>query len=440
MDYKYKPTKITDIIGNKQAIKDIVDWLHSWDTNSVSDIKYKSMFIHGPFGVGKTATINILLKDYNTIEINPEDECSKLLISVTPIIKTKKNIFGKSNIILVNDVDGILDSGIMSKLNDIIKTTCIPIVIIGNDKYNKHLKSVLPLCIQIKFTQPSVMEIFNYIKQIIKSEKIRMTDNTLRECIIQCKQDIRQILIMLDFPKISKDPDNIPNSIFESTRRFMSQLTSIEDKYDIYKYENSDILPLMVQENYIPNLIINSKDQVNTLDNMYQSSVGLSDYDICYGNYAGLLIASNNSHVKSTVQFTKYYNTISTYTKRHNIIDIYNIKFNTKSFRVEYFSYIIHLIMKNDNYINLVNTVIYFGLTQEDIQDKCMDLLLKTDVYMTYMYDSLNKNIKGNITKYFNTLRKNIQSSSTQITKKINKTTVIKSPSLKKKKDKTTTR
>ena len=195
----------------------------------------------------------------------------------------------------------------------------------------------------------------------------------------------------------------------------------------------------MVQENYIPNLIINSKDPVDTLDNMYQSSVGLSDYDICYGNYAGLLIASNNSHVKSTTQFTKYFNTLSTHTKRQNKIDTYNTKFTTNSFRIEYFSYMIHLIMRNDNYINLVNTVIHFGLTLEDIQDKCMDLLLKTDVYMTYAYDSLNKNIKGNITKYFNTLRKNIQTPTTQNSKKINNTTKLKkSPSSKNKNKKDT--
>jgi len=412
MDYKYKPTVITDLIGNKNAIKEINEWLHIWDCAHVvvSNIKYKSIFIYGPYGIGKTASVDIILKDYNIIEINPEeDECLKRLSSIRQLIKIKKNIFGKSNILLVHDIDGILDNGIITKLHDIIVNTGIPIVIIGNDKYNKHLKSILPLCLQIKYTQPYVMDIYTYIKSIIKSEKIKMTDNALRECIVNCKQDIRKILLMIDFPKNSNDTDvNISNSIFDSTRRFMSQLTSMEDKYDIYKYENEDMLQWMIHENYIPNLIINSKNPIDTLDNLYNSSSGLSDYDICYGNYSdnyfGLMIASNNSHIKNTVAFPKHFNTLSNYTKRNNIIDSYNNKFNTNNFRLDYMSYIRQMIMTNENYINLVNMVIKFGLMQEDIQEKLMEILLKDGIYATYSYDTLNKNMKSNITKYFNSI------------------------------------
>jgi len=412
MDYKYKPTEIKQIVGNKPAIKDIQEWLHSWNLKPVSDIKYKSIFIYGPHGVGKTASINILLNAYNIIELNPEDECLKTLTSIHSIIKTKKNILGKSNIVIVHDIDGITDSGVISKLHSVINSTCIPIVIIGNDKYNKHFKTILPLCLQIKFTTPSVIDIFNYIKPIIKSEKINMNDNHIRECIITCKQDIRKILLMIDFPNKSNfttEPPNIPNSIFESTRKFMSQLTPVVEKYDIYKYENEDLLSLMVQENYIPSLIINSKDPVDTLDNLYQSSAGLSDYDIGYGdNYAGLLIATNNSHIKNTVNFPKYYNMMmSTYTKRKGMIDMYNNKFNTNRFRLDYFSYITQSVLCNDNYIALVNMFVKFGLTQKDIQDNFMDLLLKNESYEKYVYDMLNKTMKGNITKYFNSLNNN---------------------------------
>lgn len=405
MDYKYKPTVVNEIVGNKSAIKDIQEWLLSWDVKKASEIKYKCIFIYGPHGSGKTATIDILVKDYNIIEINPEEECLKILSSINSIIKTKKNIFNKSNIVIVHDIDGIMENtNMISKLQSIISATCIPIVIIGNDKYNKHLKTLLPLCLQIKYTAPSVIEIFNYIKPIIKSEKIKMSDNNIRECIVNCKQDIRKILLMLDFPKTENTSDNIPNSIFESTRRFMSQLTPVVEKYDIYKYENDGMLSLMVHENYISNIMVNSKDPVDTLDNLYQSSAGLSDYDISYDNYAGLLIASNNSHIKSNVNFPKYFNTLSTSTRRSDMIDTYNTKFNTYTFRLDYFSYITQLIMRNEDYIMLVNSIVKFGLTQKDIQDNFMDLLLKHEDYTKYVYDLLNKNMKGNITKYYNTL------------------------------------
>ncbi len=71
--------------------------------------------------------------------------------------------------------------------------------------------------------------------------------------------------------------------------------------------------------------------------------------------------------------------------------------------------------------------VMHFGLTHEDIQDKCMELLLKNDIYVKYNYDLLNKNMKGNITKYFNSVR-----NSTTITTSVTKPTVTKTASKKK--------
>ena len=69
MNDKYKPTKIDEIIGNKASILELSKWLNIWNETQV----LKSVFIYGPNGVGKTLTVDILLKEkYNMIEINPE--------------------------------------------------------------------------------------------------------------------------------------------------------------------------------------------------------------------------------------------------------------------------------------------------------------------------------------------------------------------------------
>jgi hypothetical protein len=92
------------------------------------------------------------------------------------------------------------------------------------------------------------------------------------------------------------------------------------------------------------------------------------------------------------VNFPKYYNMMmSTYTKRKGMIEMYNSKFNTNRFRLDYFSYITQSVLCNDNYIALVNMFVKFGLTQKDVQDNFMDLLLNNESYDKYVYEMLSK-------------------------------------------------
>jgi hypothetical protein len=66
-----------------------------------------------------------------------------------------------------------------------------------------------------------------------------------------------------------------------------------------------------------------------------------------------------------------------------------------------------------------------FGLTQKDIQDNFMDLLLKNESYEKYVYDMLNKTMKGNITKYFNSLNNNNNNEKSKVGSSSSSTTTI---------------
>ena len=57
---KWKPTDVNDVVGNKQAISKIDEWLSKFDKHNNN-----SIIISGSHGIGKTLIIELLLKKYN---------------------------------------------------------------------------------------------------------------------------------------------------------------------------------------------------------------------------------------------------------------------------------------------------------------------------------------------------------------------------------------
>ena len=62
---EYKPNKLNEIIG--QDTKKILDWINFG--------RKKSLLIHGPTGIGKTASVYALAKEFNyeILEMNSSD-------------------------------------------------------------------------------------------------------------------------------------------------------------------------------------------------------------------------------------------------------------------------------------------------------------------------------------------------------------------------------
>ena len=60
----FKPTSISEIIGNLTTIKQIENWLKNFQTKKYNLIK-PGLFLRGPHGCGKTTFIKLLAKKYN---------------------------------------------------------------------------------------------------------------------------------------------------------------------------------------------------------------------------------------------------------------------------------------------------------------------------------------------------------------------------------------
>ena len=279
---KYKPTDSNYIVGNKININNIIKWLNEWSPS----LKTKGLLVSGNSGIGKTLAIELVLKqlNYNIVDLNSDDEREKEYIKtkIKPILKIGKTIFGKKNVLVVNDLDCSGDYGFLTSLNECLKETNIPIICTCNDRYNQSFKTITTYCIDIKFQKPSTNDIYKFISVVIKSEKLNVLEHAAKTLIENSNNDIRNVLntlqLCLSKSQLDFSKDSTQSSVFDITNTMLSQTSEFEQKYNCF-WLDTDLIPLMIHENYISNSLKN-KNEYDNLNNIYNSSSSLSDLDL----------------------------------------------------------------------------------------------------------------------------------------------------------------
>jgi len=275
----YRPKKIDNFIGNKTVIQPFIKWLLEWDPTNK---KNKCALVSGLTGIGKTLLVELILKkhDYNIINLSLEDERDKDYMNnvVKPILRTKRTFDGQENALVVSEIDAGGDYGFISCLTECIKETKIPIICICNNRYDQSIKQILNYCFDIKMSKPNFQEVYNLLYKIVVTEKIKIKEQELKDLYEQSNGDIRFILNTLQFG-LRKSKKNIRSSnIFETTSKLLSIDETIDSKYETYWLAN-DLHPLMIQENYVNN-IMSMNDSLKRLDNLSYSAHALSDADL----------------------------------------------------------------------------------------------------------------------------------------------------------------
>lgn len=335
----YRPKKIDDFIGNKNIIQPFIQWLLEWEPTNK---KNKCALVSGLTGIGKTLLVELILKkhDYNIIDLSLEDERDKDYMNnvIKPILKTKKTFDGQENVLVVSEIDAGDDYGFISCLTECIKESKIPIICICNNKFDQSIKPILNYCFDIKMTKPSYQDVYRLLYNIVVTEKIKIKEQELKELYEQSNCDIRFIINTLQFG-MRKGKKNIHNSnIFDNTGKLLSMDETIDSKYETYWLSN-DLHPLMIQENYINN-ILSINDKMKRLDNLSYSSYALSDADLFETQVnmtnwelephvaLSVINATSKCNKKTIVKFPQFLGRISTmYKNKREKLKYENIKF-----------------------------------------------------------------------------------------------------------------
>lgn len=297
LSYKYKPKNLNEFLGNKDSVAKLKQWIIDISQNK-EDTK-NAVLISGITGIGKTTLAKMVLNEseykmhyFNACDVRSSKSLTDNLEKV--IYQKKINVKNNKVAILMDELDGmgVGDRGGLGELTKFInpnrgkrtkknntnntKKNVIPIICVNNNIFDKKINELRKDCLDIFLNRIDKREVFNYFLDICKKEKLSICENYLMKIIEDSDSDIRRIFFILQdiidlkeeltddkLDEILKNyqKENYDISIYDSTNIIINE--TLDEKRIIDLFENDRcLLPQMVHENYITNLL-NRKNKDN---------------------------------------------------------------------------------------------------------------------------------------------------------------------------------
>ena len=308
---KYVPVNILDIIGNKNQINILTEWLINIDNNTS---KNYSIIISGNQGLGKTTTIELILKHFNYIIkiIKPNEiKDHRIYEEINDYYDFKNSIYAKLAFnnnknkkiaIIFDETENITLSSEKKYIMDIYKKNnklkAFPLIFISNNHHSKLLYDLKKECSELIFINPTNTELKDYIIKIYDKENIILENYTsMIDKIIDFSQyDFRRLInilqelvyhisnnilteFILDEYIITSKKKNIDIGLFKSTKTLFNKYLKYNDIMRLYQIEKV-LLPLMVHENYIKKIVLNNNKSIKSImDDLFKISISLSKAD-----------------------------------------------------------------------------------------------------------------------------------------------------------------
>ncbi|KAL3690417.1 hypothetical protein R1sor_016726 [Riccia sorocarpa] len=339
---KHAPKTTVDIIGNQGIVKQLRDWLQSWEANfghpvvkggkgkkrvaasTSTDVK-KAVLLSGTPGIGKTTTARLVCKElgYETLEVNASDARGKSdsnvkkgmdgrtantikeMVNNESICFTGKGlVHAQKSALIMDEVDGMSggDRGGVADLIASIKSSRVPIICICNDRYSQKLKSLLNYCLVLNYRKPTKQQMAKRLTQIAKSEGLQVADNTLEEIAERSNGDMRTSLNQLQYMSLrssalsfgdvharlvasAKDEAISPFSAAEKLLGFDGRNLRMDQRVDMHMAD-PDLVPLIVQENYLnytPSAASKDSTGLMHMDRAAHAAMSIAEGDIVNG-------------------------------------------------------------------------------------------------------------------------------------------------------------
>jgi replication factor C subunit 1 len=109
----------------------------------------------------------------------------------------------------MDEVDGMGagDRSGMAELIQMIKKSKVPIICICNDRQSQKIKSLLPYCMDLRFSRPTKNVLANRAIRIAQEENLIVERNAAEAIAESCGNDVRQVLNMLQMWAQKKNED-----------------------------------------------------------------------------------------------------------------------------------------------------------------------------------------------------------------------------------------
>jgi replication factor C large subunit len=203
---RYRPKKLSEVIGNPSAVKELQDWAGSWMKGIP---KKRAVVLIGTPGIGKTSSAGALANDmgWDIIEMNASDQRTGSAIKDVALKGSYFNSLGsdeeykgskegKKKLIVLDEADNLFgnaDRGALPVINELIKTTKQPVILIVNDFFalSKKSSTVKTDTVQITFRKPVARSTANALKKIAAAEGVAVDDAVLLKIAENSNGDMR---------------------------------------------------------------------------------------------------------------------------------------------------------------------------------------------------------------------------------------------------------
>jgi DNA polymerase III delta prime subunit len=271
---KYCPIKSCDIIGNKLSSNYINNWISDFDNQT-----FNSLIISGPHGIGKSLLVKLLFDEngYDPITLYPFDiKDHKFMENILEMknnnvsILKYMNVEQKKNAIVIDEAETITLTSeknyIIDLLKDNSKFKLLPIIFICNNQHSKLMEDIKKNCLEVRMTIPKIEELELLITQLIKKEKMKISQNCIKKIANFSQFDVRRLFLILQeihytyknqhitldkintYINTSRKKD-IDIGLFEASKMLLEDDLSIKTILQMYETEKV-LLPLMIHENY----------------------------------------------------------------------------------------------------------------------------------------------------------------------------------------------
>jgi replication factor C subunit 1 len=444
---KYRSITLNDIIGNKNQINKIKNWLLNID-----NYKSRAIIISGVHGIGKSLTIKLLLNELNYLTriIYPNEiKDHRIFDDFNDYYNHSNSIYSKINfsnkknknlVLVFEETENITLTSekkyIMEIFKENNKLKAFPLIFISNNQHSKLLNDLKKNCEEIKFECPSINELHELINRICKNENIKIkNNNVINEIITFAQYDIRRLINILQeisfhynyidekaietFIKNSRGK-NIDTGLFDATSKILNNYLDYDTIIKLYEFEKV-LLPLMIHENYIKKVL--NKNNDNWLDNLFiivkiSDSISRGDnietsiytdqnwyLQNIHGFYSCLntsyWINKNNYNYKIPINNIKFSSDLNKTSlkniNRKNIVNLTKILQNKSIYEILILNKICNHLISNDE-IKLIKIL---SMYSKDITVKEIELCLKID--KTNEFKLLTSKEKKKLTKIIKT-------------------------------------
>ena len=194
---KHRPKMPADIAGNKPTIQQILDWLELWKKGPP---KKRALLLHGPPGTGKTVSVEAAANErgLDLVEINASDKRNRDALEKTVGLATRQSdLFGRSRLVLIDEVDGINlseDRGAVDTIVRLVEDTQVPVILTANDPWDPKIGPIRNATTMIEYRRLGLRDAVPYLKKICQKEGIEVDEQALRLIVDRNEGDMRSIM------------------------------------------------------------------------------------------------------------------------------------------------------------------------------------------------------------------------------------------------------